>query len=232
MTNIRKSVQAYEDWMGKQLGREMVAKRHRAQAREDAGEPLRLSARHLLALGGDDPGGLPRPGGRDPRSRRRRYPPRELRHLARRRRPAGVGRQRLRRGGADALRAGPRAAGGERIAGKSRRGGAAAQMCAAVLDGLRPRAARAAGRSCSTAIGPGCASCWSSPTSSAPSSGARSRTPSARRRRRPIARLSPTRCRSRVSTCGPRAGSPAPAASDGRAGSALPNGKARRSCAS
>ena len=26
MTNIRKSVQAYEDWMGKQLGREMVAK--------------------------------------------------------------------------------------------------------------------------------------------------------------------------------------------------------------
>ena len=26
MTNIRKSVQAYEEWMGKQLGREMVAK--------------------------------------------------------------------------------------------------------------------------------------------------------------------------------------------------------------
>ena len=36
MTNIRKSVQAYEDWMGKQLGPRDRREGHRAQAREDA----------------------------------------------------------------------------------------------------------------------------------------------------------------------------------------------------
>ena len=54
--------------------------------------------------------------------------------------------------------------------------------------GLRARACVRRRPSSSTAIGPGCASCWPSRTSSAPSSGARSRRPSTSRRRRAIAR--------------------------------------------
>ena len=133
------------------------------------GEPVRLPARHLLALGRDDPRGLPGPGGRGrpcspsatstsrtsapgatptaawcgastTSTRRRRCPTRSTSSGWR---PAPCWRSRtgsMQRG--DDLRGRPR--------------------------GLPPGAGRAAGRSCSTATGPGCASCWSSPTSSAP----------------------------------------------------------------
>ena len=95
-----------------------------------------------------------------------------------------------------------------------------------------PGAAARRRRSCSTATGPGCASCWWSPTGSAPSSGARSRRPSMRRRRRAIGARSPRPCREprlKMRTARRDRGHRQPRV--GRAGSAWPIGKARRSCA-
>ena len=165
MSGIAKSLQAYEAWMRQAARpRDRRKDRYRPQAREDGRKPVRVPARHLLALGRDDPGGLPGPGGRARRARRRRHPPRELRHLARRRRPAGVGRQRLRRGG-------------RRCPTRSTSSGSRPARCWRSRNGRSPRrrSARPSSRaiawgwarrrrSCSTATGPGCASCWWSPT--------------------------------------------------------------------
>ena len=86
----------------------------------------------------------------------------------------------------------------------------AASGVLASQNGRHQRGARSAGRSwraiawgwarrrrsCSTATGPGCGSCWSSPTGSAKGSGARSRRPGVRLRRRAIGARSRQRCRS------------------------------------
>ncbi len=89
----------------------------RKKRRQDDGEPVPVSAGDLLALGGDHPRRLSRARERAAGARGRRHPPRELRHLARRRRSPGLGRERLRRSGRDALCARPGAAGDQRAAG-------------------------------------------------------------------------------------------------------------------
>ena len=112
------------------------------------------------------------------------------------------------------------------------RGMSAAAICRAILEGYRAGLRCAARRSCSTATGPGCASCWSSPTSSAQSSGARSRRPGVQpapaRYRRALAAAMPEPRLTDVDRA-PHRGHRQPRV--GRAGSAWPIGEARRSCA-
>ena len=231
MTNIRKSVQAYEDWMSKQLGREVVKKdialKHE-KMRESPFVFLRATywrwaetilevcpdladATPVLAVGDIH---LENFGTWRDADGRLVWGVNDFDEAAQM--PYALDLVRL---AASALLASPG------------RGGAAAQMCAAVLEGYAEglRAPRpivldrdwAWLRELLVVSEKQRAKFWS-------------KIEAARHepRLRPIAGLWPRRCRSRVSTCGRRAGSPAPAAWDGRAGSASPNGKERRSCAS
>ena len=171
------------------------------------------------------------------RARRRRHPPRELRHLARRRRPAGVGRQRLRRGGRmpyaldlvrlatsallapDGARSKRRSEGcrGGDLLGRS--GGLRARARRAAGDRPRPRlglAARDAGR-----VGQAAREVLEQDRGHRARAGAGALSPRARR--------SDAGAGPRHAHRAPRGGHRQPRV--GRAGSAWPIGEARRSCA-
>ena len=122
---IVESAKAYEAWLREHLGKELVAADLRTKHQRMAQGAVSVPAGDLLALGRDHLRRLSRTQERAVRPVGRRPAPGELRHLARRRRTGGLGRERLRRGRRDAVRARPGAAGGERAAGlPARRNGA------------------------------------------------------------------------------------------------------------
>ena len=144
---IVESAKAYEAWLREQLGKELVAADLRTKHQRMAESAVSVPARDLLALGRDHPRHLSRVQGRAVRARCRRPASGELRHLARRRRTAGLGRERFRRSRRDALRARPGAAGGERAAGLPACRHARERISAATCSGLSARAGRSRTRS-------------------------------------------------------------------------------------